>query len=63
MMGPPVSPGRHWNTWDSAHPAAFVHLPSGLVLRVAAYSAAENRLTDFPAGTGTKLLEHTPDGS
>ena len=32
MLGPPVSPERHWNTWDSAHPASLVHLPSGLSL-------------------------------
>ena len=62
MIGPPVSPERHWNTWDSGHPAAFVHLPSRLCLRVSAYSAAEGRYTDFPSASGTRLLEHTADG-
>lgn len=62
MIGPPVSPERHWNTWDSGHPASFVHLPSRLAFRVSAYSARENRLSDFPPGLGTRLLEHTADG-
>src|SRR3954454_10284134 len=63
MIGPPVSPERHWNTWDSGHPASFVHLPSRLAFRVAAYSARDNRYHGFPSGAGTRLLEHTPDGS
>src|SRR3954447_25119460 len=63
MIGPPVSPERHWNTWDSGHPASLVHLPSGLVLRLAAVSARESRYCDFPAGPRTRLLEHTPDAS
>jgi putative isomerase len=62
MIGPPVSPERHWNTWDSVHPASLVHLPSRLSFRLAAYSARENRYHDFPAGQGVRLLEHTPDG-
>lgn len=62
MIGPPVSPERQWNTWDSGHPACFVHLPSRLGFRLAAYSARENRYHDFPAGPGTRLLEHTPAG-
>src|SRR5215216_117428 len=60
VLGPPVSPERHWNTWDSAHPASLVHLPSRLSLRLAAYSGSEGRYSDFPAG---RLLEHTPDAS
>lgn len=62
MIGPPVGPERQWNTWDSGHPASFVHLPSRLAFRVSAYSARENRYRDFPPGPGTRLLEHTPDG-
>lgn len=62
MIGPPVSPERHWNTWDSGHPASFVHLPSRLAFRVSAYSARENRLSEFPPSLGTRLLEHTADG-
>ena len=50
MLGPPVSPERHWNTWDSAHPASLVHLPSRLAIRLAAYSARAGRYSDFPAG-------------
>jgi hypothetical protein len=60
MIGPPVSPERHWNTWDSAHPASLVHLPSGLALRLAAFSGSEGRYSDFPTA---RLLEHTPDAS
>jgi putative isomerase len=63
MMGPPVGPERHWNTWESGHPACFVHLPSRLAFRVSAYSARDNRYHDFPAGAGVRLLEHTPDGA
>lgn len=58
MLGPPVSPERHWNTWDSAHPASLVHLPSGLALRLAAFSGSAGRYSDFPTA---RLLEHTPD--
>jgi putative isomerase len=61
MLGPPVSPERHWNTWDSGHPASLVHLPSRLAIRVAAYSSRAGRYCDFPAGPGTRLLEHTAD--
>ena len=60
MLGPPVSPERHWNTWDSAHPASLVHLPSRLALRLAAFSGSEGRYSDFPTA---RLLEHTPDAS
>ncbi len=63
MIGPPLGPERHWNTWDSGHPASFVHLPSRLAVRVAAYSAQDGRYTDFAPGRGTKLLEHEADGS
>ena len=63
MLGPPISPERHWNTWDSAHPASLVHLPSRLAIRIAAYSAREGSYTDFPAGPATRLLEHTADAS
>jgi putative isomerase len=61
VLGPPVSPERHWNTWDSAHPASLVHLPSRLAIRMAAYSARAGRYSDFPAGPSTRLLEHTAD--
>jgi len=60
VLGPPVSPERHWNTWDSAHPASLVHLPSGLSLRLAAYSGSAGRYSDFPTA---RLLEHTADAS
>jgi putative isomerase len=42
-----LSPERHWNTWDSRYPLAWVHLPSGLTLRPAAFSTK--------AGTGSAL--------
>jgi putative isomerase len=60
VLGPPVSPERHWNTWDSAHPASLMHLPSRLSLRLAAFSGSEGRYSDFPTA---RLLEHTPDAS
>lgn len=62
MIGPPVTPERHWNTWDSAHPACLVHLPSRLAVRVSAYSARDGRYQDFPSGSPVRLLEHEPDG-
>ena len=48
MLGPPVSPERHWNTWDSAHPASLVHLPSRLSLRLAAFSGERGPLLRLP---------------
>ncbi|MDI3270058.1 MAG: trehalase family glycosidase [Bacillota bacterium] len=56
-------PHRAWNTWDVAYPASFVHLPSGLFVRVAAYSTKENRYVDFGGGKGVTYGPHALDGS
>jgi putative isomerase len=52
-----------WNTWDADWPASIVHLGSGAVLRVGAYSASANRFTDFPWSAGYRLGTHHVDGS
>lgn len=56
-------PHRSWNTWDALYPASFVHLPSGLFVRVAAYSTKENRYDDFRGGKGITYGPRTLDGA
>lgn len=56
------SPARHWNTWDGLHPAAMVHLPTGLTVRLSAYSAKEGRYYGLEAGSEVRFHEHTADG-
>lgn len=46
---------RAWNSWDSVYPAEFVHLPSGVKLGIAAYSAKHNAFTRFPPGSAVRL--------
>jgi putative isomerase len=52
-----------WNTWDADWPASIVHLGSGAVLRIGAYSASANRFTDFPWSASYRLGTHRVDGS
>lgn len=63
MIGPPLPVDRHWNTWDSGHPACFLHLPSRLALRISAFSSQEGRHTTFPAGPEVRLQAHESDGA
>ncbi len=56
-----AGPGT-WNTWDADRPACVVHLPSGAVLRVGAYSASANTFTDFPWSPAYRLGAHDVDG-
>ncbi len=51
-----------WNTWDADWPACAVHLGSGAVLRVGAYSASANTFTDFPWSPAYRLGTHDVDG-
>jgi len=51
-----------WNTWDADRPASVVHLGSGAVLRIGAYSASANTFTDFPWSPGHRLGTHHVDG-
>jgi putative isomerase len=51
-----------WNTWDADWPASILHLGSGAVLRIGAYSASANRFTDFPWSLGYRLGPHDVDG-
>jgi len=51
-----------WNTWDADRPACAVHLGSGAVLRVGAYSASANTFTDFPWSPAYRLGAHDIDG-
>jgi len=51
-----------WNTWDADWPACAVHLGSGAVLRVGAYSASANSFTDFPWSPAYRLGTHHIDG-
>jgi putative isomerase len=51
-----------WNTWDADWPACAVHLGSGAVLRVGAYSASANTFTDFPWSPAYRLGAHHIDG-
>jgi len=51
-----------WNTWDADWPASILHLGSGAVLRIGAYSASANRFTDFPWSPRYRLGPHDVDG-
>jgi putative isomerase len=51
-----------WNTWDADWPACAVHLGSGAVLRVGAYSASANTFTDFRWSPAYRLGTHHIDG-
>jgi Mannosylglycerate hydrolase MGH1-like glycoside hydrolase domain len=51
-----------WNTWDAEWPGSVVHLPTGAVLRIGAYSASANRFTDFPWSPEYRLGTHHVDG-
>ena len=53
---------RQWNTWDGQHPASVVHLPTGLTVRLTAFSAKEGRYHRLQSGSDVKLHEHTSDG-
>jgi len=54
-----IAPALAWNSWDSVYPAEFVHLPSGVRLAVAAYSAKRNGFTRFPPGESVRLGPRT----
>ena len=53
---------RRFNTWDVDHPAALVHLPSGLGVHVCAYSDRAGAFTRFQAGRQVRLEARTLDG-
>lgn len=57
-------PDRAWSTWDQRFPACVMHVPSRFAVRVAMFSATENRYDDFPAEhqLDFELGEHTADG-
>jgi putative isomerase len=59
-----LTPDRAWSTWDQRHPAAMMHLPSRFAVRVALFSATENRYDAFPAEriADLELGEHAWDG-
>ena len=54
-----IPAAQAWNSWDSVYPAEFVHLPSGVRLAIAAYSAKTNRFTRFPPGPAVRLGPRT----
>jgi putative isomerase len=58
-----VAPDRHWNTWDARYAGAFVHLPTGLTLRLSAFAGGTGAWTDFPYGADVRLGPHLADGS
>ncbi len=57
-------PDRAWSTWDPRFPACMMHLPSRFAVRVALFSATENRYDPFAAEDqlAFALGEHTLDG-
>ena len=57
-----LDPRRRFDTWDVDHPSALVHLPSGLRVRVCAYSDRAGAFTRFPAGPQVRLGTRTLDG-
>ena len=59
----PLDPRRRFDTWDVDHPAALVHLPTGLRAHVCAYSARAGAFTRFPAGPQVRLGPRTLDGA
>jgi hypothetical protein len=44
-----VLPDRAWSTWDQRFPACVMHVPSRFAVRVALFSATENRYDSFTA--------------
>ncbi len=59
-----ISEARHWNSWDSEHPAAMRFLPLDLDLGFCAYAASRNSFTRFPSGArGIKLGPRRIDGN
>ena len=59
-----ISPGRHWNTWDSVYPAQMTYLPLGLTVTPCAFAASTGAFTAFPATTpGLTLGPRTIDGA
>jgi putative isomerase len=54
---------RAWNTWDADYPACYVHRPSGLAVRVMAFSTATGKASTFRSGRGARLGEHAVDGT
>jgi len=57
-----VAPELAWNTWDADHPACWTHLPTGVAVRVSAFSTRTGRATGFPFGPGTRLGPHLAGG-
>jgi putative isomerase len=56
-----LAPG--WNTWDPDRPAAFVHRPSGLQVRIGVFSTRASSYTDVPFSVSVvRLGPHAPDG-
>ena len=56
-------PGLAWGTWQADDPACWAHLPSGLAVRVSAYSTRSGRATAFPFGPGVRLGPRLAGGS
>ena len=54
---------RAWNTWEARYPACYVHRPSGLAIRLMAFSTATGAGSTFPVGSGTRFGQHSLDGS
>ena len=54
---------RMWNTWEADYPACYVHRPSGLAVRLMAFSTATGKASAFRSGRGARLGEHTVDGA
>ncbi|HEY3773832.1 MAG TPA: trehalase family glycosidase [Solirubrobacteraceae bacterium] len=59
-----ILPDRAWSTWDQRFPACVMHVPSRFAVRVALFSATENRYDPFDAENqlAFELGEHTVDG-
>ncbi|HUY55470.1 MAG TPA: trehalase family glycosidase [Candidatus Nanopelagicaceae bacterium] len=54
---------RAWNTWEARYPACYVHRPSGLAIKLMAFSTATGAGSTFPVGSGTRFGQHSLDGS
>ncbi len=54
---------RTWNTWEARYPACYLHRPSGLAIRLMAFSTATGAGSTFPVGRGTRFGHHSLDGS
>lgn len=56
--------GTNWGTYDVDHPAAAVHISTGLAVRLGVFSTRAGRYTDFPVeGGGLTYGAHSTDGS